>query len=187
MLSFGFGFKEANTEDSLNRSEGKIKVKVNYTEGPNIKDFFNTELGNYLGLGLPENLQGIWRGTYDLKKESVYWISPTIEKHILYRKIGFGPYNIKLKLNVNEKGVLNDFDISQEDIGYRSVNIEWANDKQINYWAKANTKNWLEVVRGKILRVSNNELYTEFQTTVYESKTPIYAFNGNSVLQRVLE
>ncbi len=184
-LNFGFSFKDNEPVSLLDSYKGKLKVKVNFTDSPHQKDFFNTELDKYLKLGLPDGLRGVWKGTYELKHDSIYWTNSHIENAKLFKVINFGPYNISIKIDFNKNGSLTDFDIGQEDIRYRSVNIEMANDKQINYWAKANSKNWLEIIKGKILRISDNELFTEFQTTVYENKIPIYAFNGSSVLQRL--
>lgn len=183
-LNFGFNFKDNEPVSLLDPYEGKLKVKVNFIDSPRQKDFFNTELGKYLRLGLSDGLKGLWKGTYELKHDSIYWTNSHTENAKLFKVINFGPYKIDIKMNFNENGSLTDFDIGQEDIKYRSVNIEMANDKQINYWAKADSKNWLEIIKGKILRISDNELFTEFQTTVYENKIPIYAFNGSSVLQR---
>ena len=76
-------------------------------------------------------------------------------------------------------------EIIQKDVKYGRVNFDLANDKQINYWTNAKSRDWFQVVRGKIFRVNENQLFTVFQTTVYENKIPIYAFKGEAVLEKV--
>lgn len=78
-------------------------------------------------------------------------------------------------------------EIIQEGVKYSSVNIDLANDKQINYWTNARNKDWFQVIRGKIFRVNESELFTVFQTTVYEGKTAIYAFKGEAMLMKPIE
>ena len=75
-------------------------------------------------------------------------------------------------------------EISQEDVKYELVNVSLLNGYQISYWTSARSLAWLEVIRGKIFKLSNNELFTKFQTTVYEGKIPIYAFKGEAVLHK---
>ena len=182
---FGFTLKEAKPIPLFKTLKDKIKAKVNYSDGPNQADFFtDTELNKYSEIGQYKDLEGVWTGTYDLVKESIFWINPKLSKSNIFKLIDFKPYAIFLKLdNTDKRGSLKLL-VSQEDISYSSVNIEVANNKQINYWTKAMSLNWLEIVRGKILRLNNNELFTIFQTTVYEEKIPIYAFRGEVVLRK---
>jgi hypothetical protein len=103
----------------------------------------------------------------------------------LYDLIQFGPYRIFLKTHFGGNRLLS-IEIRQEDIGYGQVNFEVVRNKsQINYWTKATNSIWLETIRGKIFKVSEKELYTIFQTTVYEDKIPIYAFRGNALLTMI--
>ncbi len=189
--ALGASYKGISYQD-LKTLESKIKVKVNYNENPNPKDFFtNTDLTKYSELGPIKNLRGLWHGKYNLDKESIVWINPNLKTSYIHKLIAFGPYNIYLRLNTvsnSLKDKLSRIEIAQADINYDPVNIEHLDkDKQINYWTKAITKEWVEVIRGKIFRVNDNELLTIFQTTVYEKKTPIYAFSGEATLRKTLE
>ena len=172
--------------DSYN-PESKIKVKVNYTENPNPIDFFfnNNEFEKYTEIGPHEKLDGVWIGNYALSQESVFWVNHSVEKSHIYNSVYFGPYTINIKFNLTDKEILSSLEIIQKDVKYSSINIDLANDKQINYWTKAKSRDWFQVVRGKIFRVNENQLFTVFQTIVYESKIPIYAFKGEAVLNRL--
>ena len=177
-MAFGADFDNSGSE---------IKVKVNYTENPNQVDFFsNNESEKYGAIGLPEKLEGIWSGNYTLSRESIFWVNPSLDNSHIYNSVDFGPYIINIKFNLIEKAILSGLEIIQKDVKYSSVNIDLANDKQINYWTKAKSKDWFQVVRGKIFRVNENQLFTVFQTTVYENKIPIYAFKGEAVLEKVI-
>lgn len=166
--------------------ESKIKVKVNYTENPNQVDFFSgNEFEKYEEIGLPEKLDGIWSGDYTLNRESIFWVNPSLDNSHIYNSVDFGPYTISIKFDLVEK-VLSGLEIIQKDVKYSLVNINLINDKQINYWTKAKSRDWFQVVRGKIFRVNENQLFTAFQTTVYENKIPIYAFRGETVLMKVI-
>ena len=171
--------------DFDNNDEGKIKVKINYTENPNQADFFsNNEFEKYNGIGSYEKLDGIWSGNYTLNHESIFWINPSLDNRHIYSTVDFGPYTIGVRFNLIEEVVLSGLEIIQKDVKYSSVNIDLANDKQINYWTKAESKDWFQVIRGKIFRVNENQLFTVFQTTVYENRIPIYAFRGEAVLSK---
>ena len=98
--------------------------------------------------------------------------------------MNFGPYTISLKFNLIDV-VISGLEIIQEGVKYGSVNIDLGNDNQINYWTNARSKDWVQVVRGKIFRVNENQLFTVFQTIVYENKIPIYAFKGEAILEKV--
>ena len=166
-------------------AEGKIKVKVDYTENPNQIDFFsNNEFRKYNEIGLPEKLSGIWSGSYTLSRESVFWVNPSLDDNSIQNSVDFGPYNISLKFNLIDNVILSGLEIIQKDVKYSSVKINLANEKQINYWTEAKSGDWFQVVRGKIFRVNESQLFTVFQTTVYENKTPIYAFRGKAFLSR---
>lgn len=181
-----FGFKEVQPFGFLDGVKSKIKVKVNYLEGPSQAGFFtNTELDKYIDLGPFENLEDAWLGKYSLIQESIFWTNPNLNKYKIFNLIGFGQYDISLKFNLASDNRLSCLEIFQEGVKYGSVNIELPNNKQINYWTKATSSSWIEIIRGKIMRVNDEELFTEFQTTVYEERTPIYAFHGQSVLRRI--
>lgn len=186
--AYGYSFKEKElsgfSKDFLNKIN-KIKIRINYADTPNKWDFFtSTDNEKYLDL----RLDGMWSGEYDLAKSNVYWTNPYLNKEEIFHLINFGHYNIRFKFNtVNEAQKILLLNISQESIDYDSVNVEVVHNKQINYWAKARSNNWLEVVRGKIIRSSNDELFAVFQTTVYDKKIPIYAFSGEAVLKRLVE
>ena len=187
-LLFPSNSYEAEHSGIIQDEEGKIKVKVNYSENPNQLDFFtnneNIELSKYIDLGAIQKLEGFWSGTYYLDKGSIIWTNPNLNDSKIYNSIAFGPYTIHIRFNLIDGIRLSGVDIVQEDITYASINIELANDKQINYWTTASNKNWIEIIRGKIFRMNDNELFTVFQTTVYEGKTPIYAFRGEAILRR---
>lgn len=183
-FSFGFSFKEGVLLAPL-KPNNEIRVKVNYREGPNQEDFFTEdEIGHFIRLGGFEKLGGDWTGTYDLVQESVFWINPEIEKAKVLDIIKFGPYNIALKFNLVEEKRLSNIQIIQEEVRYDPAIVQIVKDEQINYWTKARSKYWLEIVRGKIFRKDKNELLTVFQTTVYENKVPIYAFRGQAILNK---
>ena len=166
-------------------TKSKIKIKLNYNENPNQTDFFtSSEFKNYVEIGQLEKLDGIWHGSYTLSPESIFWTNPSLDNNHIYNSIDSGPYTINIKFNLIEKSILSGLEIIQKDVKYSSVNIDLANDKQINYWTKAKNKDWFQVIRGKIFRVSENLLFTVFQTTVYEGKIPIYAFKGEAVLSK---
>lgn len=186
LLSFfssGFVFKEVNLKEFV-QDKGKLKVKINYTEGPNQADFFiKKEEGNFLKLDNDSSLIGKWHGKFELKRDSIYWINSGISKKII-NTINFGQYNVFFNFNpANKKNKLK-LEVSQEDISYESVNVSFLDDYKISYWTSAKSLNWLEVIRGKVFKLSNNELFCKFQTTVYEEKIPIYAFRGETVLYR---
>ena len=165
--------------------ESEIKAKVNYTENPNQTDFFsNKEFQKYNEIGPLEKLHGIWSGNYTLNDKSIFWVPPSLDNSHIYNSVDSGPYTISIKFNLTEKMILSSLEIIQKDVKYSSVNIDLANDKQINYWTKAKSRDWFQVVRGKIFRVNENQLFTVFQTTVYENKIPIYAFKGEAILEK---
>lgn len=182
---FGFKFRGGEPISIFKDLKSKIKVQVNYREGPNQSDFFtNTDFRKFEIIEPIKSLDGTWFGTYDLSEDSVYWINPHLDSSEIFKIIEFGPYDVYLKFKFDEDNKLSALELKQEDIDYGSVSIELANNKQINYWTKATTFNWLEIVRGKLSRINNNELFTIFQTTIYEDKIPIYAFRGEFVLKR---
>lgn len=183
--SFGLTLKTDKLIVGLKKIKNKIKMGINYSENPNQKDFF-TNIGyeKYTSLGQYKKLAGMWSGTYDLSQSSIYWINSNLDNLEVFKLIDFRPYKIYLKFNVLPDNKLSNFAISQEDVDYSSVNIDVVNDKQINYWAKAKSLNWLEIVRGKIFRLNESELFTVFQTTVYKGKIPIYAFRGEVTLRK---
>ena len=187
--TLGLNLKESK-ESLLQNIKSKVKVKINYFESPNNKDFFsNTKLEKYIQILPLKELSGTWGGIFHLDKDSVFWINPNFEMQDVHRLITLGPYSIYLKFNnpsTSKSNKLSGLEIVQEDVKYDSVNIELANDKQISYWAKAHSKKWFEIIRGKILKVNDNELFMEFQTTVYEKKIPIYAFRDELVLKKVV-
>ena len=164
----------------------KLRVKIDYSENPNQSTFFktsNSNLKQYIDIGLGKNIGGLWQGIYSVNKSSVFWTNPIVESKII-NSIHPGPYTIGFTFNLTND-LLSNIEISQEDVSYGSVNIEAPNDKQINYWSKAKTNDWLEIIRGKIFRVNEKELFTVFQTTVYEGMTPIYAFRGETILRKL--
>lgn len=163
----------------------KIKANINYYDGPNQADFFTeSELSKYFKIGQNEMLKGIWTGTYDLTENSVFWTNPKLDKVDIFKLIDLRTYILFFRFDNTYKNRFPKLSVSQEDIDYGSVNIEQANDKQINYWTNAKSRNWVEIIRGKIFRLNDNELFTVFQTTVYERKIPIYAFRGEVVLRK---
>ncbi len=165
--------------------ESELKVKVYYSENPNQADFFSsTEFDKYSEIGPYEKLDGTWSGNYTLDQESIFWTNPSLDNNHLYNSVDFGPYTIGIKFDLIEKTALSGLEIIQKDVKYSSVNFDLANDKQINYWTNAKSRYWFQVIRGKIFRVNENQLFTVFQTTVYENKIPIYAFKGEATLER---
>ena len=171
----------------FNGPEGKLKIKVYYSENPNQTDFFrNIEFDKYSEFGPYEKLDGIWSGNYTLEQKSIFWTNPSLDNNHIYNSVHFGPYTIGIKFDLIEKTTLSGLEIIQKDVKYSSVNFDLANDKQINYWANATSRDWFQVVRGKIFRVNENQLFTVFQITVYEDKIPIYAFKGEVVLSKVV-
>lgn len=163
----------------------KLEVKVSFDEDINNPSFFsNPNLSKYLEVGQVKKLKGLWSGSYQLTKKSIFWINPKLNKNEIINSIQYGPYKILLNFNLGQDERLESIDIGQEDIMYGSINVGFANKKQINYTATANTDKWFQVIRGKVFRVNKDNLLTVFQTTVYEKKTPIYAFEGIAVLVR---
>lgn len=187
-FSFGVGYKEEKLKSFIGHLKNKVKLKASYVEGPHQSDFFieNPESDNFAFFNLfdlPRG-DGKWSGEFALSKESIFWTNPSLDKEKIYDLIQFGPYRIFLKTRVNSDKLLG-IEIKQEDIGYGQVNFEIARNKsQINYWTKAKSSSWLETIRGKIFKVNEKELYTVFQTTVYEDKIPIYAFRGEAYLRK---
>ena len=183
--SFGLTLKTSKPIPILEKIKNKIKMGINYSENPNQKDFFtNIDHEKYTSFGQYRKLTGLWSGTYDLSQSSVYWINSNLDNLEVFKLIDFRPYKVYLKFNVLSDDKLSNLTISQNDVDYGSVNIDVVNDKQINYWAKAKSLNWLEIVRGKIFRLNESEIFTVFQTTVYEGKIPIYAFRGEVILRK---
>lgn len=186
-FSFGVGYKEEKLKSFIGYLKDKVRLKASYVEGPQQSDFFveipyseNPALFSLLDLPLGE-----WSGEFTLNKESIFWTNPALDKKKIYNAIQYGPYSFFLKTLVNANKLVG-IEVRQEDIGYGQVNFEVVRNKnQINYWTKATSLSWLETIRGKIFRVKEDELYTVFQTTVYEDKIPIYAFRGEAVLKRL--
>ncbi|MBI2996151.1 MAG: hypothetical protein HYY52_05530 [Candidatus Melainabacteria bacterium] len=177
LSTLGIGFKEE-------QSRSNIKAKINYLENPNKPDFFtSTEKNNYIELGNLTTLQGTWSGSFALDKSSIIWENHGTVKKNVYDLIKFGSYNILFNFYTHDNK-LSDLKILQDEIKYGFVNVEVFNKSQINYWTKATSLDWNEIVRGKIFRINDNELFTIFQTTVYENKIPIYAFRGEAILSR---
>ena len=170
--------------ESKNDAEGKLQVKITYSDNVDSSSFF--ELSNedglrYLDLGAPEALNGIWKGSYNLNEDSVYWVNPEVEKNQILNSISLGDYKLSLKI-ISDEHKVNDLVILQDKLNYGPVNVKIVKSKQINYWTKALNQNWVEVIKGKILRSNVSSLYTEFRTTVYDKGIPIYAFQGKTVL-----
>ena len=188
-LNFGFKLKESEPHSFLKELKNKLNVKINYYETPVQSDFFTSSENcekpeKCIGIGSVEELGNLWRGKYDLVKESIFWVNPSLSKNKIYNLIHFGPYEISFRFKLLGEKRLSGVDVLQEGVKYYPANVEIANDKQINYWTKAMTENWLEIIRGKMFRKNEDELFTIFQTVVYEEKLPIYAFRGESVLKK---
>lgn len=185
----GFVFKESSSKSALKNTSAseRIKAKIHFSDMPNQSDFFtNSDLGKYSEIGNSEKLKGIWSGQYNLMSEAIYWFNPAINKNKIISLIDFKDYTLDLKILPQDSRGLT-LQLSQESVSYSSVNIAFENKRQLNYWAKLSADNWFEVVRGKIFRINEDELFTVFQTTVYEERTPIYAFNGEMVLSKKLK
>lgn len=185
---FGFSFKVSEPEPVLIGVEKKLKAKINYFEDSinpqilNQMDFFSsTDLEKYSKIGASEDLAGLWTGTYSLNRDAIFWTNSNLDIEKVFKLIDFRHYNVYLKFNMFN---IKKMEIGQEGVNYNSIDVETPNDKQINYWARAKSSNWLEIVRGKVLRMNDNELFMIFQTTVYDRRIPIYAFNGELVLKR---
>lgn len=165
--------------------KSKLEVKVNYDESLNQPSFFtNTNISEYVEVGQVKKLKGLWSGNFQLTKKSIFWTNPKQDKNEIINSIRYGPYKIFLNFNLGINDRLVSIDIGQEEVMYGSINVQLANKKQINYWATANSDKWFEVIRGKVFRVNKDKLFTVFQTTVYEKKIPIYAFEGIAVLEK---
>lgn len=190
-LAKGVPIKESGPLRFFNDIKSKLKVKVHYNEGPSDSDFFSTlnfSKYKYISLGALEKLNGSWVGTYQLSNESLSWINPAFEKQKIYKEVRLGTYKLLIGFAYNSNKRQLQMNIVQEDVKYGFVNLNILKDnKQINYWAKASSLNWVEIIRGKIKRLNDKELYTEFQTVVYEGKTPLYAFKGGAILTKVLD
>lgn len=156
-----------------------------FTEGPNQADFFyNSYVNNFTELPGHVALEGTWTGTYYLDKASIFWVNSNLNKLDFYKLIEFGPYKINFKFVLNSAKKISSLQIEQEDINYGFVNVDIKDKKQVNYWTKALNKNWVEIIRGKVHKINDNELFTIFQTIVYEGKIPIYAFRGETALSK---
>lgn len=181
----GFTLKDSKLFPLQENLIKRIKANINYYDGPNQADFFTESgLNKYLEIGQKEILEGVWTGTYDLTNKSIFWINAKLDKTEIFKLIDFHTYLLFFRFDNTYKNKFPQLSISQEEINYGSVNIWKANPKQINYWTSAKSNNWIEIVRGKIFRLNENELFTVFQTTVYERKIPIYAFRGEVVLNK---
>lgn len=185
-LSFGFTYKEGKLLELFRGIQDKVKLKVNYTEGPKQGEFFNEfTSGNFINFDSLILLSGQWSGEFNLTKESIFWTNPNLDKLKLYKVIQFGLYKLFFE-NKLSQGKLINLEIRQEDVKYSQVLFEVLNNKkQINYWTRAANLNWVETIRGKIFMLNDAELFTVFQTAVYEDKIPIYAFRGEVVLTKV--
>lgn len=187
-LSFLISFCLAYEKSFIRDSQGKLKVKVIYSDNPNEEDFFklSSEASQlFEKISSLQGLNGLWKGVYELDKNSIYWINSQINKYQVYRTVSFGTYNLHFQFVPDNQNEINRLIISQDDIEYGPVNVELVEDKQVNYWTKATNGSWVEIIRGKCYRKKNNELFTVFQTTVYEEGIPIYAFRGESNLIKV--
>lgn len=181
---------EANTTNFLQEADSdKLQVMINYDVVLAQPDFFSSDdLEKYSPIGQIKDLKGIWVGSYNLGKKSVYWINPHLDREKILRGIKLGKYKIFLNFNISESEAFSrllSIDIVQKDIKYGSTGVQTPSDKQINYWTTAKTNNWFQVIRGKVFRINKTELLTIFQTTVYEGKTPIYAFEGVAVINKL--
>ena len=165
-------------------NEDFLKVKIQYSENPNNPDFFALGNSTNVLLGDLGLLKGFWHGSYDLNINSIVWINSNLNKKKIFSKVDFDNYELSLGFEFLDGYGDKNIVIAQKDIEYGPVNYELLEGKQINYWAKANNNNWLEVIRGKLYMVSEDKLFTAFQTTVYESGIPIYAFKGETILKR---
>ena len=187
-LNLGFSQKQ-DISKADKRNQDNLKIKVNFNESPNKEDFFseNNETRNYNQIIALQDLKGTWIGKYELIPKSIFWINQNPKKTFFLNSTYFGPYNIQFDFISSPGGNNSGLEIIQDDTKYKNVTFQLANDKQINYWADAVTKNWSEVIRGKIFKINDTELLCMFQTTVYENKVPIYAFNGDVVLSKMME
>ncbi len=167
-------------------SPTKIELKLNYQENLYQPDFFfNDNQDKYLEIGQLKDIHGVWIGSFQLTDRSLYWINSKLDRNRVLRSVKYGPYKMGIQFETNLADNLIDLRIVQKEVNYESINFQIYNKKQINYWANVSSDKWYEVVRGKIFRVNQKELLTIFQTTVYEGKTPIYAFEGVAVLNKV--
>ena len=179
-LNLGFVKKQAIL--GTKKNQNNLKIKVNFNEGPNKEDFFlNNDIEHYTQVTSFNELESTWIGTYELTPKSIFWTNPNSKKTTLTY---FGPYNIRFNFGAPAINRNSSLEIIQEGTEYKNVKLQLANNKQVNYWADVISKRWIEVVRGKIFKRNDNELLCVFQTTVYENKVPIYAFNGEVILTR---
>jgi hypothetical protein len=179
-----------NSTNFLQNTEpSKLQLMINYDEVLAQPDFFTCDdLKKYSSIGQIKNLKGLWSGTYKLGPKSIYWTNPKLDKEKILSNIKFASYKIFLNFNVSDSETLSkllSIDIVQRDIKYGSTGLQIQNEKQINYWTTAKIDNWVQIIRGKVFRVNKNELLTIFQTTVYERKTPIYAFEGVAIINKL--
>lgn len=168
------------------KEEYRIRIGINFCERPINSDFYiDSDLNNYKDLGGNKSLLGTWSGSFNLQLSNVNWVNPELKREKILSNVEFGPYLLFLKFNYDDGGRETNLYIGQNNVDYSSVNIEKINKKQMNYWAKGITKNWIETIRGKIFRTNDDELLTHFQTVVYEDKIPIYAFQGEVNLKSI--
>jgi len=177
------------TNFSENPEPSRLQLMIDYDEALIQSDFFTgDDLKKYSPIGQINDLKGLWSGTYKLGRKSIYWTNPKLDKEKILSNIKFASYKIFLNFNVNDSENLPkllSIDIVQKDIKYGSTGLQVLNEKQINYWTTAKIHNWVQVIRGKVFRINKNELLTIFQTTVYERKTPLYAFEGVAVINKL--
>ena len=185
MSTYSDALEEVRSND-YPENKDSLKVKINFNENPNALDFFKLDNNSrFVEFHEFEDLKNIWSGHYEIVKDSVYWTNPDINNNQIYDLINFGQYDLSLKFNLLDEKILSGLEVIQDEISYSSVNIEVLNNKQINYWTKAKIKDWFEIIRGKIFKIGDNQLFMVFQTTVYKKNIPIYAFRGDTVLSKL--
>ena len=184
--SIEFAFDEDTPEPGTStKLPEKIKAMLNYDVRPNRSDFFSrNDLGEAIDLQPEKELGGIWVGTYTLNEKSIKWINSKTPHHEVFNSIEFGDYNFSLKFDVNSIGRIIDLSVAQDGFDYDSINFQRLDDKKLTYWTRAVSKDWVEVIRGKLIRKSKDEILTIFQTTVYKENTPIYSFRGKSSMKK---
>lgn len=182
-IEFAFDEDKPERKKPLPIKTQKIKAELVFTENPNKEDFFSrNDLGTAIDLEPLSEIKGNWSGQYDLSEKSIKWINPTFNQSKVFKKVEFGKYLINLNFIFSGSNRLEELNINQDQFDYGHIYFRKLDSQRLIYWTSALSGKWTEVIRGKMVRKSKDEIYTIFQTTVYEEGIPIYAFRGEAIL-----
>lgn len=176
-----FAFDEdIPSEDSEVGVTNMVKSELSSTKI--ISGFFEKDnLGKTIGLGESKNLNGLWVGDISFSNESIVWKSSNFKS-----SSNVNIFDLKnLNLNIaSDTLYIQKIKIDLGNLKYGQINFQKVSDEKINFWSNTEYENKNYILRGKLVRITDNELFTVLLITVYDKNIPLYAVEGQSILKK---